>query len=119
MALLTVQNIVKAGVEPTYAAASTSDTLTDDGTERTFLHYKNTNGATRTVTIAPISTANPPGIGLITIPSMSYVIPATTGDVMIGPFPAAFISSTGIVTATLSASAGVTVAAIKLPRATA
>lgn len=119
MALLTVQNIVKAAVEPSYAPAATSDTLTDDGSERTFLHYKNTNGATRTVTIAPIATANPPGIGLITIPSMTKVIPATTGDVMIGPFPSAFISpTTGLVTATLDASAGVTVAAIKLPKAT-
>jgi hypothetical protein len=120
MALLTVQTIVKTAIDVTYAAASTSDTFTDDGSERTFLHLKNTNGATRTVTVAPVSAAdNKPGIGPFNIPSMTKVIGATTGDVMIGPFPSAFINpTTGLVTATLDASAGVTVAAIKMGKAT-
>jgi len=122
MALLTVQNITKSALDVTYAAASTSDTFTDPGDERTFLHIKNTNGATRDITVAPASPAtdNKPGIGPFTVPSITKTIGATTGDVMLGPFPPKFIDpSTGLVTVTLTASAGVTIAAIRMAKATA
>jgi hypothetical protein len=115
MALLTVQNVVAAGITPSYAASTTSDTFADDGAERTFLHVKNTNAAIRTLTIAPaVASASVPGVGSVTIPSMSVTIPANTGDRMVGPFPPAYINTSGLVTATLDAAAGVTVAAIKL-----
>lgn len=119
MALLTVQSVVAAGIVPSYAAAAASDTFADDGSERTFLHYKNTNASVRNLTVAPASaSANVPGVGPITVPSITRQIPANTGDVMVGPFPAAYINASGVVTATLDATAGVTVAAVKVPKAT-
>jgi len=118
MALLTVQNIVAAGIAQTYGSASTSDTFTDDGTERTFIHVKN-SGTIKALTVVPAqATTNVPGVGPVTVPTMSVSIPGTTGDKMIGPFPAAYINSSGLVTVTLDSATGVTVAAIKLPKAT-
>jgi hypothetical protein len=118
MALLAVQSAVAAGIVPTYNAASTSDTFVDDGSERTFVHIKNTNGSQRTATVVPPqATANQPGVGPYTVPTMSVIIPATTGDKMIGPFPSAYINqATGLVTLTLDASAGVTTAVVKVPK---
>lgn len=118
MALLAAQAAVAAGIVPTYNAASTSDTFADDGSERTFVHIKNTNAAQRTLTVVPSqAAANMPGVGPFTVPTMSVVIPATTGDKMVGPFPAAYINqATGLVTLTLDASANVTTAVVKVPK---
>lgn len=118
MALLTVQEIVAAGIVPSYASASTSDTFTDDGTERTFLQVKN-SGTQKALTVVPYtSTTNVPGVGPVTVPTMAVTIPATTGDKMIGPFPRAYINASGLVTVALDSATGVTVAAVKLPKAT-
>lgn len=117
MALLTVQVIGKTALDVTYAAASTSDTFEDDGSERTFLHIKNSNAATRDISIAAPNTDNVPGVGPYTIPAITKTIAANTGDCMIGPFPSKYINpTTGLVTVTFTASAGVTVRPIKLPR---
>jgi hypothetical protein len=43
---------------------------------------------------------------------------ATTGDVMVGPIPDAYIDSDGYAHITWDAVSGVTVAAIRLPRLT-
>lgn len=116
MALLTVQSAVAAGIVPTYNAASVSDTFTDDGSERTFIHVKN-SGTQKTLTVVPVqATSNQPGIGPFTVPTMSVIIPATTGDKMIGPFPAAYINSTGLVTVALDTATGVTTAVVKVPK---
>lgn len=119
MALLSVQSAVAAGIVPTYNSASTSDTFTDDGSERTFVHIKNTNASQRTLTVVPAqATTNVPGVGPVTVPTMSVVLPANTGDKMVGPFPTAYINAAGLVTLTLDASAGVTTAVVKVAKAT-
>lgn len=110
MATLTVQTISLTGLEPTYAAAAAGgDEFPNDG--RTFLHVKNTNAATRTVTINSRSNCDQ---GFDHDPAV--VIDATTGDTMIGPFDTARFNdpATGRVSVTYSAVTGVTVAAIKL-----
>jgi hypothetical protein len=118
MAALTVQNISKTGLAAAFtAAAAGGDSFANDSTERTVLHCKNTNAATRDVTIvAQRTTANVPGGGAVTIPNITVTIPATTGDVEIGPFPDAYNDSNGNVQVTYSAVANLTVAAKKLVR---
>lgn len=119
MAALTVQTIVAAGLAPSYAAASAGgDTIANDSQKNTFLHVKNASGGAITVTIAPAqSSVNVADVGAVTVPSMVVSVPATTGDRMIGPFPAAYTDANGNVAVTYSAVTSLTVAAVKLPRA--
>lgn len=104
MALLSPQQITITGTDITYGAANASDTLVPD--ERAYLHYKNTNASTRTVTVVVPGTtfgqANP---------DVAVTLGATTGDEKIGPLPASLADpATGLITVTVSATAGVTVA---------
>jgi len=121
MTALTIQNISAAGITPSYQAATASDTIPGAaGNERLFIHAKNTNAATATVTIQPVSptSARIPGVGNITVPNIAVTIPATTGDKMIGPIPQAYIDATGTVTiANTGTITNLTLAAIVLPAA--
>lgn len=118
MADLAVQNITKAGLAASFvSAAAGGDAFVNDNTERTVLHVKNSNGATRDVTItAQRTSVSVPGAGTVTVPNIVVTIPATTGDVEIGPFPEAYNDVNGKVQVTYSAVAGLTVAAKKLAR---
>jgi hypothetical protein len=85
------------------AADATDNTFQNDGT--TLLRVKNSNAATRTLTVA---FANPTPDGVAISPQgKQYVIPATTGDRLIGPFPVATYGTT--VTLKWSAVTNVTV----------
>lgn len=121
MAAITLQTIAAAGIGPTYQAATASDAVAGaPGDETVFIHAKNTNAATATVTINPVSptTVKVPGVGTVTIPAISVTVPATTGDRMIGPIPAAYIDATGTITLANSGTiTNLTLAAIRLPRA--
>ena len=111
MALLASQSIVRAGLASAYAAASAGgDTFAADG--RSFLHFKNTSGGAITVTI--VTPRNDPYGNAIADNTVS--IPATTGDRMVGPFPAEAYSdpTTGLGNITYSASAGLTVGAFQV-----
>jgi len=119
MSAVTLQTIGAAGITPSYQAATASDTVPGCQTdERVFIHAKNSNASTATITINPVSplTAKVPGAGLVTLPAISVVIPATTGDKMIGPIPAAYIDATGNVTLlNTGVITNLTLAAIRLP----
>lgn len=83
---ITPQQVVEAGTAGTYAApsgagAGNGDSIPGDG--RTFLHVKNTGGTVLTVTIKIPFVAYGH-----TIADATVTVPATTGDKMIGPFPA-------------------------------
>lgn len=112
MALLATQTPGAAGVIPNYTAASATDTFVPD--DRTFIHVLNTNAATRTVTIAPVTgkTSHGQAISGMT----SGTIAATTGTMILGPFPADQYAdaSTGFATITPSATANVTYAVVRL-----
>jgi hypothetical protein len=111
VALLATQVPGAAGVIPAYTAASATDTFTPDGD--TLIHVLNTNAATRTVTIAPATAKTKYGQ---TIASMvSGTIAATTGTMILGPFPADAYAdaTTGLATITPSAAAGITYAVFK------
>ena len=121
MSAIAIQTISATGLGPTYQAATASDAIAGaDGTERLFIDALNTNAATATITINPVSptSAKVPGVGQVTVPAISVVVPATTGHRMIGPIPAAYIDATGNITlANTGTITNLTLAAIKLPAA--
>ena len=110
MALLATQSLGVVGLQPAYTSASATDTFVP--TDRTFLFIKNTNAATRTVTVT-----TPPTTGGLGIADMvSGTIAATTGEWVLGPFPANLyaVPTTGLATITPSATAGVSYGAFNL-----
>ncbi len=115
---LTVTSITKAGVTPTLAAANSGgSSFANDSSERVFLRAKNTDGSTATVTIVAQQTpASVPGVGSVTVPDIAVIVAATTGDVLIGPIPPAYIDSSGLSHVTYSSVTALTVAAFKLAR---
>ena len=109
MALLATQPTAVTGVVPTYTAASATDTFIPD--DRTFVHVLNTNAATRTVSVAPA--ANTKLAHGVAIPAMtSSTIAATTGTIVLGPFPADQYADSATGFATLTTYAVVRVQAI-------
>lgn len=79
---LAVQPLSRVGVSPQYTAANSSgNSFSNDG--RSFVHLKNT-GAAATVTFQIPVSVDGQGVAGRTV-----VVAATTGDKMIGPFPAA------------------------------
>ena len=68
MSAIAIQSIAAAGLGPTYQAATASDAVQGaDGQERLFIHALNTNAATATITINPVSptSAKVPGVGQV------------------------------------------------------
>ena len=122
MSAIAIQSIVAAGISTSYQAATSSDTIPGvaTGQERLFIHAKNSNAATATITINAVqpTSAKVPGVGNVSVPAISVVIPATTGDKMIGPIPAAYIDATGTVTLVNTGTiTNLTLAAFSLPAA--
>ncbi len=111
MAALASQSITRAGLASAYTAASGGgDTFTADG--QTFLHVKNASGAPISVTIVTPRNnryGNPIADNVISVP-------ATTGDRMIGPFPADEYNdpTAGIASITYSATTSLTVGVFQL-----
>lgn len=114
---LSVQDIVRTGLTPSFEAAETDGEAIDNSSHKVFIHVKNTNAASITVDII-----TPGTIDGMAIPDKQVTVPATTGDKMIGPFPAGLYdqndTTLGIAKAVhidFSAVTDVTIAAIKLP----
>lgn len=109
MATLTTQQIAQTGLTPTYAAVAAADKFTPG--DNVFLELFNTNAATRTVTVdskVPSNYGTDVDVGPITLA-------ATTGHSLIGPFPAQrFAGSDGLADVVCSATAGVTIAVLRL-----
>lgn len=87
MALLAQQVISRAGTTPTYTAAAASTTVITG--DRSFLHVKNTNGSSMTVTITTTAQVD----GQLAA-DLVVTVPATTGDKMIGPLSTRLFAST-------------------------
>lgn len=107
MATLTKQVITVTGTAPTYAAAAAGSKVQCG--ERNFLHVKNTAGSSMTVTVT--ATAKVRGQA---VADLVVTVPATTGDMMIGPITADLFAglSDGLATITYSSTTSVTVAAL-------
>lgn len=107
MATLATQQITQAGLAPAYGAAAGGGDQFTPG-DRTFLHVKNTNAATRTVTVDSKVLSN-----YGTDVNVVVVIPANTGDMMIGPLPAQrFAGATGLGDISYDAVVGLTIAVV-------
>lgn len=109
MALLTTQDVVFAGLTPSYAACTGGgDTFTADND--TFIHVKNGSAGALTVTITPQATS----VGGQAITPIAVSIPAGQ-ERMIGPFPPAFFNnpSTGVGSITYSGVTSLTIAVIR------
>jgi hypothetical protein len=98
VATLTTQPLTRAGVTPSYAAVTGGGDACEVGDD-IYLHFKNTNAATFTVTLAIPSTAST--YANVTYTNVAVTIPATTGDKLIGPISALFKdTTTGLCTIT-------------------
>ena len=117
MALLTVQNIVEAGIVPTYAAAAGGgDTFPNPEDQSTFLVVINGGGGSINVTLtSQIATASVPGVGNVAL-SDRVVAVANGTTRFIGPLPPRFNNAAGQVAVTYSGVTSVTVAAVRLPK---
>jgi hypothetical protein len=110
LALLATQAIVRAGLQPVYGAVSASDTFVPD--KETFLHVKNGGGSPDTVAVV---TPRTDALGHA-VADDSVSVPATTGDRLIGPFPAEHYAdpTTGLATVTHSFTTSVTAAVLRI-----
>jgi hypothetical protein len=110
MALLAQQAIARTGLTPTYSLAAASTTVTCG--DRSFLHVKNTNGSSMTVTVT--ATAQVDGQP---VTDLVVTVPATTGDKMIGPITSKLFASVadGVsASITYSSTTSVTVASLTI-----
>lgn len=117
MAALTTQHIVNAGTAPTFVApaAGGGDDYAEvgNGTD-TFIVYKNTNGASRTVTLEMDHLTLETGVAY---PNATYTLDATTGELWI-PLRKLYAddaeAGVGRCVVRVSAEAGVTVAVVRM-----
>lgn len=113
MAALTVYSIGFGGTAPTFGAAAASDTVSMSAAgqgSRTFVVYKNTNAASRTISVK-IPTGHSPYTES-TQGTVDYTLAANTGELWI-PIHSDYIETDGLVTITTSAQTNVTVAAVR------
>jgi hypothetical protein len=108
MALLAPQQITIGGATITLAAANSSDTVVPDS--RLFLLYRNTNAATRDIAVVVPGAYYGQNLTDVTV-----TIAGTTGEEFIGPIDSKLADPvTGLVTVTVTATAGMTVAAVRI-----
>lgn len=112
MALLNPQVMSRTGLAPAYGAVAASDTITPVVGSLLFLHVKNGNAAADTVTL--VDSGKTPAGSSATNPTV--VVPATTGDRMIGPLLSTMADPvTGLITVQHSVTATVTCALVQVP----
>lgn len=105
---LTAQRIQRTGVSAAYTAAI------GDGhkflfDKQAFVHIKNTNGSSRTLTIQ-----TPGTVDGLAIADRTVTVAATTGDEMVGPFSTKYLQSDDMVYIDYSETADVTVGIFRL-----
>lgn len=101
-----------AGITPVYSTVDNANGENFANNQRKMLHVKNTGGGACTVTIKVPSTVLVDGIAPA---DHTVVVPITTGDKMIGPFPGLYTQADGTVWIDYSTSTGVTASLIELP----
>ncbi len=112
--VLTREQIVVTGMDPVDNSIDATDVyFVDNQPGQVFLHFKNTGG---TVSVVTFDTTQQ--IGGLDIEDPTVNIPATTGDVMIGPFPTTYEvkggSDDGRIKFSQDQATGVTVAVLRL-----
>jgi hypothetical protein len=116
MATLTVQDSSESGITPTFnSAAGGGDQFANNG--KVFLYLKNTDASPSTVTVTAQQTSyTKDGFGALTKANAEVIVPATTGEKILGPFPMdAFNNSSGNCLITYTSVTALTVAVIRIP----
>lgn len=110
MAVLTVQEITRAGLATSLTALATGgDGFANDG--RTYFHIKNSNASARTLTVVTQKTVDGKAVA-----DDAINVPGTTGDVKVGPFPPdIYNDANGRVQMTYSSEVGLTGNPFRLP----
>ena len=116
MADLPIQEIDEAGAAPTFTAVAAGGDAVLNLEGNIILYFKNTNVSARTVTITAQDTSEKvPGFGPMTKANVVLTVPATTGEIVAGPFPRrAFNDALGKAQLTYDSDAGLTVAVLKV-----
>ena len=105
MALLTIQTINVAGLNPTFSAVNSSDTINPYGiADRLYLEVHNANAGSCTVTLTDAGKTD--GGSSAANPTVS--VPATTGVRKIFIDPRFVDPTTGLITVSYSVTASVT-----------
>jgi hypothetical protein len=114
MAVLTVQDIVQAGLAESFAsAAALGDTFVDNGRQETFVEINNGSGGEIDVTINGVpASVVVAGVGPLTVPDMLVVVGAGARK-LIGPFPSAYRTAAGVVSIAYEAVSSVTVRVLR------
>jgi hypothetical protein len=116
---LAVQDLSRSGVTPARTAAGASpllnvtDTFNFNNTGKEFLHFMKSGAGACTVTIV-----TPGTVDGLAVADRTVTVAATTGDVMIGPFPPGYYNTAGTATFagfTVSEVTGLTCAIIRMP----
>jgi hypothetical protein len=85
---LSTQNLLRSGITPSYTGSlSTGNTYHIVNNGRVFLHFKKTGAGEATITIPTTKTLDG-----YTVQDQTFAVPASTGDVMAGPFPVGLFS---------------------------
>ncbi|MFZ2905328.1 MAG: hypothetical protein WAZ98_03895 [Cyclobacteriaceae bacterium] len=117
MATLTRQNIVEAGLTPTFAACAGGGDVVDNSDGKTFLHVKNGSGGSLTVTIAAGVAATgiaDPKFGTLNKTAVAKVVGAGA-EAVIGPFKKhGFNNASEQLAITYSGVTSLTIAAYKI-----
>lgn len=112
VAFAATQDLLAIGKTPVYAAPNITDTFTFPNDGETFLHVKKSGAGSCNVTIITPGTVDGNAIADLVV-----VVPATTGDKMIGPFRPEIYNdpTTGLCSVTFSEVTGLTVGVFRTP----
>lgn len=105
---LAVETINRAGLNAADTALATADDYFFPNDGRTFVHLKKTGANPANVTFVSPATR-----GGLAVADLVVVVPATTGDLMVGPFPPGVFGST--VEFATDEETAITAAVVRLP----
>jgi len=107
---LTPQNAVPSGITTTRTGSlSTENTYLVPNDGRVILMFQKSEAVDATVAIPSTAT-----LGGLTVADQSVTVGASSGDVVVGPFPPAIYNSSGNLSFTSDNVAGLTVAAVRI-----
>jgi hypothetical protein len=108
---IAVQRVLPTGVAPTYTGSLlTTNTYLVRNSGRVMLHFKKAGASVCTVTIQ-----TPATVGGLAVAEQTNTVPASTGDIMAGPFPPRIYNDgAGDLRFTLSEITGLTVAVVEM-----
>ena len=108
-----MQDVSLDGVTPTRTALTAGDTLKVANDGRVLLAFEKSGVGAAVVTLTTPATV----AGGVAVADPTVTVPASTGDVVVGPFPAGIFSDdAGDLSFSVDDDAGLTVAVLRLPQ---